>query len=170
MGTELDATTLAAAYKKWAVFPLETLTSMRLELAKFFFSVSTASAAFFLTSWQLFHDVKGVVRPIDLWSLGLSTASIGCALAIFWPITYHYTSDLKIEPKYASTLKRVKVEGLVWIILWLSATAISVVATISGRDNPSTPLANSRMKCVIEASSVTNAPGPLIFSCRSDTK
>lgn len=166
MSTELDATSLATAYKKWAVFPLETLTSMRLELAKFFFSVSTASAAFFLTSWQLFHDIKGAVRPIDLWSLGLSAASIGCALAIFWPITYNYTADLKIEPKYANTLKRVKIEGLVWMILWLSATVISVVATISERNNHSASLPMPQLKCTTATHSASNAPGPIIFSCQ----
>ncbi len=170
MSTDLDATTLIAAYKKWATVPLETITSMRLEMAKFFFSVSTASAAFFLTTWQLFHNIKAAIRPVDLWSLGLFVASIGCALAIFWPITYDYKKDLKIEPKHARTLKRVKIEGLLWMTLWLSATSFAVIATVSAHGNSLLPQIAPQLMCVATALPTPNAPALLILSCQPMVK
>ena len=118
--TELDADTLTAAYKKWTSSIIESISNVRLEIAKFFFGVSTATMAFFITAWQIFHSAKEPMRAVDVLGLTTLAFSVLWSLVIFWPISYNFQNNLAIEPKYLATVKRVKIEGALWALLWLS--------------------------------------------------
>lgn len=111
------------AVKDWAKDDIVKLTLVRIDIAKFFFSVSTFSLGFLATTWKLLHDKTEFPTVVNC-GLSLLAISLIISIFIFWPIFYktELTSDLISE--HSDMASRIKCEGGLWIIVWLLGTGL----------------------------------------------
>ena len=126
----LTATEAKQAYISWATDDIKSVTSVRFEAAKFFFSVSSATVGFIVTTWKVFHD-KSDFSVMVMIGLFLSTASVLFAIYMFWPMFYMADYETDLQDQHSSLLRRLKCEGLIWMLLWVTGSGLGVYGTFA---------------------------------------
>lgn len=125
---KLEVDDAAKAYITWAQAQISSVSSDRLEVAKFFFSVSGASLAFFVALWQAMHTDKLPLKNNELISIVMLCVSILWSMVIFWPISHDF-SKVDLQKEHSRILHRIKIEGAIWAILWIAGAACSIYST-----------------------------------------
>lgn len=110
---------MAAPYKKWLENEVSSVPSLRTDLGKFFFGVSTGTVAVFVSL-----EKAGLKIALDkslVFSLMIFLVSMFVALLMVRPPVWNLSSNTNIFDEHDAQVTRLTRYVWVWFSLWLVA-------------------------------------------------
>ena len=128
--TSLSADEARDALIEWAKDGVIRMTTVRFDLAKFFFSASTFGLGFIPTVWKVLYP-KSSFTLISLIGISILFLSLLVSIYMFWPLFHNTGASVDLRKQHEKMVSQIRIEGCIWAALWVAGIIVGGYALYS---------------------------------------
>ena len=117
------------AYIEWAQQEITSISDVRFEVAKLFFTATITAIAFFATAWKFLHPSATVSGPISWCLIVLLLATI-FDLFLFWPEIHRVSKNTDLQRLHDTYVQQLVVGGVGWAGFWVVGVILGLYAIL----------------------------------------
>ena len=127
---KLSAEQAKEALLNWAKDEVSSVSTVRFDVAKFFFTATTVAIAFFAAAWKMLFPTASLSAPIVL-SIGILCLGAAFNIYLFWPVIKRLEASSDIQSLHNDLVKELQAGIIISALFWFGGVAVGLYALLS---------------------------------------